>query len=199
MIVVRSSAQSDRAVAVVHATGRAVLARTDAGYRGLAAVGEDGLPARSIIELAHASGVETVGVSDPADLTQPANAARAVDQAEAAARSGTGLQLFAEGSDRGFGSLVDASAATTWARQYLAGLGSSSESDELVQTLQAWLDQHGQVDAAAQQLGVHRHTVRHRLRRAEACLGRSLDEPSVRADLWFALAAQSEDRDRFES
>ena len=79
-----------------------------------------------------------------------------------------------------------------------SGLGSSSESAELIQTLQAWLAHHGQVDAAAQELGVHRHTVRHRLRRAEACLGRSLDEPSVRADLWFALSAQSEARDRFE-
>jgi purine catabolism regulator len=54
-------------------------------------------------------------------------------------------------------------------------------------TLQAWLGQHGQVDAAAHRLGVHRHTVRHRLRRAEAVLGRSLDDPGVRADLWFAL------------
>ena len=56
-------------------------------------------------------------------------------------------------------------------------------------TLRAWLDQHGQVDAAAQRLGIHRHTVRHRLRRAEGVLGRSLDDPAVRADLWFALAA----------
>ena len=57
-------------------------------------------------------------------------------------------------------------------------------------TLRAWLDQHGQVDAAAQRLGIHRHTVRHRLRRAEGVLGRSLDDPSVRADLWFALVAE---------
>ena len=34
---------------------------------------------------------------------------------------------------------------------------------------------------------VHRHTVRHRLRRAEALLGRSLDDPGVRAELWLAL------------
>ena len=31
--------------------------------------------------------------------------------------------------------------------------------------------------------------LRHRLRRAEAVLGRPLDDPSVRADLWFALSA----------
>ena len=56
-------------------------------------------------------------------------------------------------------------------------------------TLRAWLEQHGQVDSAAQQLGIHRHTVRHRVRRAAAVLGRSLDDPAVRADLWFALEA----------
>jgi len=57
----------------------------------------------------------------------------------------------------------------------------------MCQTLRAWLAEHGQVDATAQQLGIHRHTVRHRLRRIESVLGRSLDDPSVRANLWFAL------------
>jgi pimeloyl-ACP methyl ester carboxylesterase len=54
-------------------------------------------------------------------------------------------------------------------------------------TVRAWLAHHGQVDAAANELGVHRHTVRHRLRRAETLLERSFEDPAVRADLWFAL------------
>ncbi|NQW73278.1 MAG: helix-turn-helix domain-containing protein [Actinobacteria bacterium] len=51
--------------------------------------------------------------------------------------------------------------------------------------MRAWLDNHGQIDATGVTLGVHRHTVRHRLRRAESLLGVSLDAACVRAELWF--------------
>ena len=51
----------------------------------------------------------------------------------------------------------------------------------------AWLAHHGQWDVAAQELGVHRHTLRYRIRRVEELLGRSLDDADLRAELWFAL------------
>jgi purine catabolism regulator len=34
---------------------------------------------------------------------------------------------------------------------------------------------------------VHRHTLRKRIRRVEELLGRDLDSPGVRAELWLAL------------
>lgn len=55
------------------------------------------------------------------------------------------------------------------------------------EALRVWLGQHGQWDPAAARLGVHRHTLRNRIRRAEELLGRSLDSPGVRAELWLAL------------
>ncbi|MFD7945372.1 helix-turn-helix domain-containing protein, partial [Streptomyces sp. NPDC059744] len=45
--------------------------------------------------------------------------------------------------------------------------------------------------AAAPDLGVHRHTLRYRMRRVEEILGRSLDDPDVRMELWLALKATS--------
>ncbi|MDX6350261.1 MAG: hypothetical protein QOF84_5051 [Streptomyces sp.] len=60
---------------------------------------------------------------------------------------------------------------------------------DLVASLQAWLSRHGQWDAAAADLGVHRHTLRYRMRRVEEILGRSLDDPDVRMELWLALKA----------
>jgi purine catabolism regulator len=36
-------------------------------------------------------------------------------------------------------------------------------------------------------MGVHRHTLRKRIRRAEDLLGRDLGSPGVRAELWLAL------------
>ncbi|WP_434442462.1 PucR family transcriptional regulator [Lentzea sp. E54] len=58
---------------------------------------------------------------------------------------------------------------------------------ETRETLRAWLAHHGAWDPAATELGVHRHTLRNRVRRAEQALGRSLDSPGLRAELWLAL------------
>ncbi|WP_328932377.1 MULTISPECIES: PucR family transcriptional regulator [unclassified Streptomyces] len=60
---------------------------------------------------------------------------------------------------------------------------------DLVASLRAWLSRHGHWDAAAADLGVHRHTLRYRMRRVEEILGRSLDDPDVRMELWLALKA----------
>jgi len=60
---------------------------------------------------------------------------------------------------------------------------------DLIASLRAWLSRHGQWDAAAADLGVHRHTLRYRMRRVEEILGRSLDDPDVRMELWLALKA----------
>ncbi|WP_095756792.1 PucR family transcriptional regulator [Streptomyces xinghaiensis] len=62
---------------------------------------------------------------------------------------------------------------------------------DLVSSLRAWLSRHGQWDAAAADLGVHRHTLRYRMRRVEEILGRSLDDPDARMELWLALKATS--------
>ncbi|MDG9714388.1 PucR family transcriptional regulator [Streptomyces sp. DH10] len=60
---------------------------------------------------------------------------------------------------------------------------------DLVASLRAWLSRHGQWDAAAADLGVHRHTLRYRMRRVEEILGRSLDDADARMELWLALKA----------
>ncbi|MGX1510865.1 PucR family transcriptional regulator [Streptomyces collinus] len=64
---------------------------------------------------------------------------------------------------------------------------------DLVASVRAWLSRHGQWDAAAADLGVHRHTLRYRMRRVEEILGRSLDDPDVRMELWLALKATAPD------
>ncbi|HEY9367051.1 PucR family transcriptional regulator [Streptomyces sp.] len=64
---------------------------------------------------------------------------------------------------------------------------------DLVASLRAWLSRHGQWDAAAADLGVHRHTLRYRMRRVEEILGRSLDDADVRMELWLALKATGAD------
>ena len=61
--------------------------------------------------------------------------------------------------------------------------------DELVETLGTWLRCDAVAEAAALRLGIHRHTVRARLRRAAELLDRDLDAFSARAEVWAALQA----------
>ena len=48
----------------------------------------------------------------------------------------------------------------------------------------------GRAGEAADRLGVHRHTMRHRLRRIEAATGRDLTSARDRLELWLALKAR---------
>jgi DNA-binding PucR family transcriptional regulator len=59
----------------------------------------------------------------------------------------------------------------------------------LAQTLRAYLDNFGDVAAAAQQLQVHPNTVRYRARRIETLLSTSLADPDVRLLLSLGLRA----------
>lgn len=62
------------------------------------------------------------------------------------------------------------------------------ESDAvLLESLRVFLDHNGSWHQAANRLGVHRHTLRARLDRAQQRLGRSLDSPYTRMELGLAL------------
>ncbi|MCP2249197.1 PucR family transcriptional regulator [Lentzea aerocolonigenes] len=63
---------------------------------------------------------------------------------------------------------------------------------ETRETLRVWLAHHGAWDPASAELGVHRHTLRNRVRKAEQALNRSLDSPGLRAELWLALHREGE-------
>ncbi len=58
---------------------------------------------------------------------------------------------------------------------------------DLVRSLRTWLAHHGHWEPAAAELGVHRHTLRHRMGKVAELTGRSLDSPDVRSELWLAL------------
>jgi purine catabolism regulator len=64
---------------------------------------------------------------------------------------------------------------------------------ELGLTLRSWLEHDGRFDRAADALGVHRHTVRHRIEIAAKVLGRDFKSFPVRADIWAALLATAGD------
>jgi DNA-binding PucR family transcriptional regulator len=135
-----------------------------------------------------------IGVSAPAGLAATAVAFKQADQAlSVARRRGT---ILVEHEDVAAGSVLSLLADDA-VRAFADGLlrklyeHDAHGRGDLVASLRAWLSRHGQWDAAAADLGVHRHTLRYRMRRVEEILGRSLDDPDVRMELWLALKATS--------
>ena len=59
----------------------------------------------------------------------------------------------------------------------------------LRETLRAWLDHPGQVQAVAERLHVHPQTVRYRLKQLRELFGARLEDPDSRFELSLALRA----------
>jgi purine catabolism regulator len=62
--------------------------------------------------------------------------------------------------------------------------------DELLRSLEAYIEQNGQWERAARELFCHRHTLRYRIRRIEDLTGRDLSRAHDRIELWLALRAR---------
>lgn len=133
-----------------------------------------------------------VGVSAPAGPIAAAAAYKQAEQAlSVARRRGRSLVEHDELAAGSVLPLLQDDAVRAFADGLLRALREHDATGrgDLVASLRAWLSRHGQWDAAAADLGVHRHTLRYRMRRVEEILGRSLDDPDVRMELWLALKA----------
>ena len=83
----------------------------------------------------------------------------------------------------------------------LAPLDAAENSAALIATLHAWFAEERSVAACSERLGVHRHTVRHRMQRITQFLGRGPETVDTQTELWLALKARGirediGDRDR---
>ncbi|MET9601184.1 PucR family transcriptional regulator [Streptomyces sp. NPDC006459] len=189
-----AAARTGETLLVVPEAGRLVILASDGGSAVQACVDHaEALEARRGRDAAGPEPDElVVGLSAPAGPAAVAAALKQADQALAVARrrgrpmveheemaAGSVLPLLADDAVRAF-----ADGTLRALREHDAtGRG------DLVASLQAWLSRHGQWDAAAADLGVHRHTLRYRMKRVEEILGRSLEDPDVRMELWLALKA----------
>ena len=60
---------------------------------------------------------------------------------------------------------------------------------DLVASIKAYVEAGGRWESGADMLGVHRHTLRYRVRKAEELLGRDLSNAEDRLEVWLALKA----------
>ncbi|MFF7332481.1 PucR family transcriptional regulator ligand-binding domain-containing protein [Streptomyces sp. NPDC008150] len=194
-VVEAAAARSGEAVLVVAGPERLVVLAPDDGavvaactrYANAREDGPDGATGS-------AGGTDdlAVGLSAPSGPTAAGGAYKQAEQALSVARRRG--RVLVEHEQLAAGSvlpLLADDAVRAFADGLLRSLREHDETGrgDLVASLRAWLSRHGQWDAAAADLGVHRHTLRYRMRRVEEILGRSLDDPDVRMELWLALKA----------
>ena len=86
-------------------------------------------------------------------------------------------------------SLQDEDALRLYCENLLGPLedGEGDYGDELLRSLEAFIEQNGQWERAARQLFCHRHTLRYRIRRIEELTGRDLSRARDRIEFWLAL------------
>jgi purine catabolism regulator len=65
--------------------------------------------------------------------------------------------------------------------------GGGEYGDELLRSLEVFIEQNGQWERAARELYCHRHTLRYRIRRIEELTGRDLASARDRIEFWLAL------------
>jgi purine catabolism regulator len=138
------------------------------------------------MEVAETVGV-AVGVSSPCDYRTLRGGVEQACRAYGGSRGG--VVFFGALAGQGLMALLEPAAARAFAAALLAPLVAYGTRADLMASLRAYLDSNGHWDAAAQRLGVHRHTLRYRMKRVTELLGCDLDDPGVRAELWFALEA----------
>jgi purine catabolism regulator len=184
---------ADALEAAAARTGEAVLTVPE-GEDRLVVLAEDGgavvtaCDAYAAREAGDAGAV--IGLSAPAGPIAAATAYKQAEQAlSVARRRGRALVEHEELAAGSLLPLLADDAVRAFADGMLRALyeHDATGRGDLVASVRAWLSRHGQWDAAAADLGVHRHTLRYRMRRVEEILGRSLDDPDVRMELWLAL------------
>jgi purine catabolism regulator len=83
--------------------------------------------------------------------------------------------------------LVNRQGAGELAARMLAPLQASPDGQVLTHSVRTWMEHNCAWDPAARALGVHRHTLRNRIRTVEGLLNLDLETFSGRMELWTAL------------
>ncbi|WP_426301231.1 helix-turn-helix domain-containing protein [Arthrobacter sp. R-11] len=72
----------------------------------------------------------------------------------------------------------------------LAPIEHSRGGESLLLTLHTWLLERRSIEATAERMGVHRHTVRNRIQRIAQLTGHDLDGIDAQTEMWLALKAR---------
>lgn len=127
-----------------------------------------------------------VGVSAAVDLDAFAEGVRQARNAAARARSGRPLE-YGQLADQGMLAWLEAADGAVAARRLLEPVWQRSDAQVLLRSARVWFTHNCAWDPAARELGIHRHTLRHRIDQLGEVCGLELDNFSARAELFTAL------------
>ncbi|BBX90053.1 PucR family transcriptional regulator [Mycolicibacterium boenickei] len=128
-----------------------------------------------------------VGVGNAVAPSEGAAGYRTAGLALAQATDVSGVVVWDRVIDNGPLGLIDPEKAGAFAESWLRGLDS-----EQLEILRCFLRHHGSRLKVAEELGLHRNTVRNRLAAIEAVLPGKLDDPQTRVSAWIALQSAPE-------
>jgi purine catabolism regulator len=191
VVVVRTSGQErpeDLATTLLSAVHQAVARPRTAAVDLLLPDIDDLLAALERAAPGHA-----VGISALARLGDLHVSARQADSlSQVSAHTGRPVQAEEGGATQLLLQLGPPELLTSYSDAVLAPLDvlEARERGELLHTLEEWLRANGAWEVAAGHLSVHRNTVRNRIARVSALLGRPLDADH-RMELWLALQARA--------
>jgi PucR family transcriptional regulator, purine catabolism regulatory protein len=83
--------------------------------------------------------------------------------------------------------LQDDEALALYCDSILGAISGGGYGDELLRSLEAFIEENGQWERAARRLYCHRHTLRYRIRKVEELTGRDLGSARDRIEFWLAL------------
>jgi purine catabolism regulator len=124
----------------------------------------------------------------------PEHSVRSIRQAtlalETSRRAGTPIE-YVDGASHEF--LINAAPSDyleSFSTAVLAPIENSRGGEALLRTLHTWLLERRSIEATAERMGVHRHTVRNRMQRIVQITGHDLDGIDAQTELWLALKAR---------
>jgi DNA-binding PucR family transcriptional regulator len=174
---------------VARSGGVAVLAAADSDLRQLhgAVLAELGAGGTCRIGVGGAS-------AGPGEFVRSHRQAQLALRLQLVTRRPAQLSVFDDlGVYRLLAELPDVGSVEDFVRQWLGALldYDLARGTDLVETLSAYLECGGSYDAAAEQLSLHRSTLRYRLQRIRVVSGHDLSAPDTRFNLQFATRAWS--------
>ncbi|WP_449280962.1 PucR family transcriptional regulator [Leucobacter sp.] len=132
-----------------------------------------------------------LGVGTP---VAPKYAARSMRQAalalETSRRVGTPIEYLDGASHEFLMRVAPPAYLEAFSAATLDPIARARGGEELLRTLHTWLVERRSIEATAERMGVHRHTVRNRIQRIAQLTGHDLDGIDAQTQLWLALKAR---------
>ncbi|MEV0705192.1 helix-turn-helix domain-containing protein [Saccharopolyspora sp. NPDC050389] len=130
----------------------------------------------------------TIGIGSAVPPEESARSFRTADAAVKRATEGRPIVSWEDLTESGLISLVAPETREHFAEELLGRLDDTPTGrTELTRIAISFVRHHGKVHAVADEVGMHRNTVRTRIREIETALDTNLDDPTARLNLWAAL------------